>query len=187
MNNGLSIVGARTNSGMREINDFYPTPGFAVEELLKREEFYGSVFEPACGRGDITEVLKLNGLTVYSADLINRGYGDTGKDFLKYGGANFGNIITNPPFKFGLEFILKAKQVANHKIAMFLKTVFLESQARYDMFNDKVFPLKTLYQFSKRISLYKNGIKMKNGGMASYAWYVWDKSYSGKPTIEWIQ
>src|ERR1039458_1466032 len=98
MNNGLSIVGARTNSGMREINDFYPTPGFVVEELLKRETFYGSIFEPACGRGDISEVLIRNGHTVYSADLINRGYGNTRKDFLLYDGNKFGNIITNPPF-----------------------------------------------------------------------------------------
>ena len=54
------------------------------------------------------------------------------------------------------------------------------------MFQDKEFPLKTVYQFSKRVSLYKNGVKMKNSGMISYAWYVWDKNYVGKPTIEWI-
>ena len=25
---------------------------------------------------------------------------------------------------------------------------------------------------------------MKNSGMIAYAWYVWDKDYIGKPTIE---
>jgi hypothetical protein len=54
------------------------------------------------------------------------------------------------------------------------------------MFQDKDFPLKTVYQFSKRVTLYKNGEKMKNSGMIAYAWYVWDKNYVGKPTIEWI-
>jgi hypothetical protein len=49
------------------------------------------------------------------------------------------------------------------------------------------FPLKTVYQFSKRVSLYKGGVKMKNSGMIAYAWYVWDKDYVGKPTIEWIR
>ena len=38
----------------------------------------------------------------------------------------------------------------------------------------------------KRFVLCKNGEKMKNSGMIAYAWYVWDKDYKGKPTIEWI-
>ena len=54
------------------------------------------------------------------------------------------------------------------------------------MFQDKIYPLKTMYQFCKRVTLYKSGVKMKNSGMISYAWYVWDKDYVGKPTIEWI-
>ena len=58
---------------------------------------------------------------------------------------------------------------------MFLKTVFLESEARFEMFNDKEFSLKTMYQFSKRVTLYKDGKKMKNSGMIAYAWFVWDK------------
>ena len=69
---------------------------------------------------------------------------------------------------------------------MFLKTVFLESEARFEMFSDKEFPLKTLYQFSKRVTLYKEGKKMKNSGMIAYAWFVWDRNYTGKPSIEWI-
>jgi hypothetical protein len=97
------------------------------------------------------------------------------------------NIITNPPYKFALEFVLKAKKQSRKKIAMFLKTVWLESDSRYEMFQDKDFPLKTVYQFSKRVTLYKGGVKMKNSGMIAYAWYVWDKDYVGKPNIEWIR
>ena len=54
---------------------------------------------------------------------------------------------------------------------MFLKTVFLESEARFEMFSDKEFPLKTMYQFSRRVTLYKDGKKMKNSGMIAYAWF----------------
>lgn len=96
------------------------------------------------------------------------------------------NIVTNPPYKYALEFVNQSKKLAKKKIAMFLKTVFLESESRYEMFLDKEFPLKTVYQFSKRVTLTKDGIKMKNSGMISYAWYVWDKDYSGEPTIQWI-
>jgi len=69
---------------------------------------------------------------------------------------------------------------------MFLKTVFLESKDRYTMFQDTEFPLKTMYQFSNRVTLYKDNKKMKNSGMIAYAWFVWDKAYKGKPNIKWI-
>lgn len=181
----LSIVGSSRKNGDREENDFYPTPSYAVEELLKRENFIGSIWECACGEGDISEVFKNKGFEVISTDLINRGYGEQ-LDFLQ-SDLVADNIVTNPPYKISLDFVLKAKLQCKSKIAMFLKTVWLESDARYEMFQDKEFPLKTIYQFSKRVSLYKNGKKMKNSGMIAYAWYVWDKDYAGKPTVEWIR
>ena len=46
--------------------------------------------------------------------------------------------------------------------------------------------LKTMYQFSRRVTLYKEGKKMKNSGMIAYAWFIWDRNYVGKPSIEWI-
>jgi hypothetical protein len=51
MNKGLSIVGSSRANGEREENDFYPTPTFATEELLKREKFDGAIWECACGDG----------------------------------------------------------------------------------------------------------------------------------------
>ena len=184
MTKGLSIVGSSRNNGEREKDDFYPTPSYAVEELLKRETFIGNIWECACGEGDISEVFLKKGFDVKSTDLINRGFGEIGNFFE----TNFiaDNIVTNPPFKHALEFVNEAKKKSNNKIAMFLKTVFLESEKRKTMFEDKEFPLKTVYQFSKRVTLYKNGEKMKNSGMIAYAWYVWEKGYSGKPTLEWI-
>lgn len=184
-NKALSIVGSSRNNGNREENDFYPTPSYCVDELLKRETFEGNIWECACGEGDMSNVFLKNGFEVYSSDLIDRGCGYDTLDFLN-SDLKYDNIITNPPYKIALDFILKAKQSSNKKIAMFLKTVWLESKDRYKMFQDAEFPLKTVYQFSKRVSLYKNGVKMKNSGMIAYAWYVWDIEYVGKPSIEWI-
>ena len=183
-NLALSIVGSSRNNGDREKNNFYPTPKYAVEELLKREKFEGNIWECACGEGDISEVLINHDYDVISSDLIDRGYG-TQQDFFN---SNIfsDNIITNPPYKYALEFVVEAKKQSKKKIAMFLKTVFLESEKRKEMFQDTIYPLKTIYQFSKRVSLYKNGKKMKNSGMIAYAWYVWDKDYKGKPNVEWI-
>ena len=182
----LSIVGSSRSNGDRGVDDFYPTPAYAVEKLLEKEIFSGNIWECACGQGDISKVFIKKGFIVHSTDLLDRGYGIPEKDFLKYRGEMYDNIITNPPYKHALEFVLQAKKYAGCKVAMFLKTVFLESEARFEMFSDKEFPLKTMYQFSRRVTLYKDGKKMKNSGMIAYAWFVWDRNYSGKPTIEWI-
>ncbi len=183
-NKGLSIVGSSRNNGEREPDDYYPTPAYAVEKLLEREKFQGDVWECACGEGDISKVFESNGFTVRSTDLIDRGFGDQ-LDFLT-SDLTADNIITNPPYKMALDFVIKAKNQSHNKIAMFLKTVWLESEVRYEMFQDKEFPLKCIYQFSKRVTLSKGGKKMKNSGMISYAWYVWEKGYEGEPVIRWI-
>jgi hypothetical protein len=52
------------------------------------------------GGGHISDVLKENGYTVHSTDLINRGYeGTVIEDFLKTTHMNAMDIITNPPYK----------------------------------------------------------------------------------------
>jgi hypothetical protein len=70
---------------------------------------------------------------------------------------------------------------------MFLKTAFLEGSKRHDMFQDKQFPLKCIYQFSKRVNFGIHAGTHKSGGMIPFAWFVWDKDYIGKPYIEWIK
>ena len=93
---GLSIVGSSRNNGERESDDFYPTPPYAVEELLKREVFSGNIWECACGEGYISEVFKNKGFEVISTDLIDRGYGER-LDFLQ-SDLVADNIVTNPPY-----------------------------------------------------------------------------------------
>ena len=90
-----SLVG--TNNIARD-NDFYPTPPEATQALLNVETFSGSIFEPACGDGAICKVLLKNGHTnIIASDLIDRGYGTGGIDFLKCK-TTADNIVTNPPF-----------------------------------------------------------------------------------------
>ena len=186
VNTGQAIVGSSRANGTRQKNDYYPTPKYVTQDLLNREKFEGTVWEVACGNGNISEVLKFNEYSTYSTDVINYGYNDATIDFLKYDGEKLDNIITNAPYKYGLEFVQKAKEYAKKKIAMLFKTAFLESEKRFQMFQDKDFPLEYVYQFSYRVTIYKNGEKMKNKGMASYAWFVWNKNYVGEPKLRWI-
>ena len=173
---------------MRDENDFYETPEFVTKELLDREEFTNSIWEPACGKGAISDVLyEFEFTDIFSSDLIYRDYG-LQIDFLTTNDIIYKNIITNPPYKLATEFILHAKNCSTNKIAMLLPTTFLESQKRYDLYQDRIFPLKCIYQFSKRISIYHPKANTKVPGKIAYAWFVWDKTYTGlEPTIKWIK
>jgi len=169
----------------REKNDFYPTPPIATEQLLDVEKFDGDVWECACGDGAISKVLEQHNYKVYSSDLIDRNYGKTGIDFLTET-QKCDNIITNPPFKLSLPFIYQAVKLANKKVAFLCRITFLEGVARQKMFQET--PLENVYIFSRRITFTNpnNGNKTHGGGMLAFAWFVWNKNYTGKPKLNWI-
>ena len=180
-------LGASNHSiDTREENDFYSTEPRAVEELLKYEKFNKYILEPACGQGHISKVLKDNGYIVKSQDLINRGYGEYGIDFLKTNMKWKGDIITNPPYKYAKQFVEKALEIVEEKskIAMLLKIQFLESQSRYKLFK-KNNP-KYIYVFSKRVNCWKNGIELNTNGAICYSWYIWEKGYKEETIVRWI-
>lgn len=181
--NGLA---GKKNGGKREKDDFYPTPPHATIALLEREKFNGNVWEPACGDGAISKILEEKGFEVYSSDKFDRGYGVGGIDFLTIDShSRFDNVITNPPYKLAQEFVEKALEVADKKVAMLLKLNFLESARRYEMFRKT--PLKTVYVFSKRLNFYEGKLgDDKRSGVLAFAWYVWEHGYEGKPMIDWI-
>ena len=172
-----SLVG-HDMDGKRPKDDFYPTPPSAIKALLEVEKFESPVLEPACGEGNISEVLKEHGYNVDSTDLIDRCYGDTGVDFLKGEFFGVGSIITNPPYNLAQEFVvmsLKLTRALNGKVAMLLRLQFLESQRRKLLFEST--PLSKVWVFSWRVPMWRNGVVTGSGKMAPYAWFVWDWKY----------
>src|SRR6478672_4274988 len=63
--------------------DFYPTPPWATFALIDNEKFSGDIWECACGDGAMSTVLEQAASHVHSSDRYDRGYGETGIDFLK--------------------------------------------------------------------------------------------------------
>ena len=168
--------------------DYYATDPEAVEALLKVECFSPYIFEPACGGCHISKVLIDRGFDVVSTDIVNRGsaYQSHTQDFFDFE-QNFRDIITNPPYKFATEFAEHALEISadSVKVAMFLKLTFLEGAKRKKLF-DK-YPPKKIYVFRNRIDCWKNGSKPDKPSRAvCYAWFVWEKGYSGNPEIAWI-
>lgn len=177
----------------RQSEDFYATEPRAVKLLLKLEDFSELyVWECACGQGHLSEAMIECGIKVNSSDLILRGYNKSYVyDFLSEDNRDWkGHIITNPPYKFAKEFVYKALSIIPDgcKVAMFLKVQFLEGKARKELFTK--YPPKTVYVSSSRLLCAKNAdfaAMRKGGGSAvAYAWFVWEKGFSGETILKWF-
>lgn len=170
----------------RERDDFYPTPPKATRSLLHVEKFPSPVWEPACGDGAISRVLTEAGHTVISTDLIDRGYGTSGRDFLLDYETTAASIVTNPPFKLANEFVEHALTRATHKVAMLCRLAWLEGKERRKLFLST--PLANVWVFSSRVPMLRGGVDMRKGGggMIAFAWFVWDRSHIGAPTLGWL-
>lgn len=144
----------------RETHDYYATEPKALELLLEVEQFSEKVWECACGEGHLSKVLKAHGHKVLSTDLIDRGYGIGGIDFLQWSSPFGGDIITNPPYKYALEFVEKALCLIpeGHKVAMFLKLQFLEGKARRAFF-EKAPPPNRLCFHKPSMLCYERGFR----------------------------
>ena len=184
-----ATVGATNRSKFeREQHDYYATDPIAIELLLDKVRFSRDVWECACGEGHLSKVLRNRGYNVLSTDLIDRGYGEGGIDFLQDARKFNGDIITNPPYSLASEFVEHAHELIDdgHKIAMFLKLQFLEGVRRKELFGR--YPPKTVYVSSGRLRCAKNGDfeKYKDANAVAYAWYVWQKGFTGDSVLKWI-
>lgn len=184
-----ATLGARNYAlNEREQNDYYATEPKALELLLDLETFDTFVWECACGEGHLSEVLKKRGYLVRSSDLVDRGYGESGVDFLKVNKPFNGDIITNPPYKYAKEFVEHALEIIpnGRRVVMFLKLQFLEGKARRKLF--EVAPPHTVYVSTGRLICAMNGDfeKNKKCNAVTYAWFIWEKGYTGEPRIRWF-
>lgn len=191
------MLGASNHSNSeREQDDYYATDPIAIDKLLSVETPQNRIWECACGGGHLSERLTERGFCVYSSDLKDRGYKRMARtlDFLQATTVPFSNpfdILTNPPYKYAKEFVLKALDLLSQgcRCFMFLKLTFLEGKARFkDLY--RKYPPKCVYVFTERILCAKNAEfqKIKDGGgsAVAFAWFVWEKNYNGQTLIKWI-
>lgn len=187
----------------RAKRDYYATEPKAADLLCEVESFEGSIWENACGEGHLSKRFEELGLSVISTDLIDRGYGQGGIDFLQSTETLAPNIVTNPPYSHAQLWVEHSMELLpdGGKLVLFLPIQFLESEGRRKMFNK--YPPQTVYVCVNRILCGINGdftAKDKQGNtvynrdgspkrMSSakcYAWYVWVKGYKGDTKIKWI-
>lgn len=184
------ILGANNHSKKKRAElDYYATDPQAVELLLELEDFSNKIWEPAAGGLHITSVLNKHGYDVFSTDIIDRGGMDQVIDFLNPNeapGEFDGDIITNPPYSKGGEFVRRAIDIVKpgHKVAMFLKIQFLEGKSRRALFEE--FPPIRIWVSSSRLKCAPNGEFDDTSSAVCYCWFIWEKGFNGHPQIRWF-
>jgi hypothetical protein len=174
---------------LRQKQDYYATHPSVTADLLRVETFSNEILEPCCGGGYMADVIKSEGYSVVASDLVDRGYGQGGVDFLT---ADFPvgkyDIITNPPYTNVSAFIKKALEICNRKVAILMPLRYLSSMERFEtLYREN--PPKHVYCYMNRITIAKNGeFEKYEAGMnlEIYAWYIWEKGYNGETILKWI-
>lgn len=171
----------------RQKEDYYATEPAATDWLCKIEKFKSPILEPSCGEGHISRQLIAHGYEVVSRDLVDRGYGEVA-DFIYMNAEKWdGDIVTNPPYAFAQEFVEQALKMIQpgRKVAMFLKLTFLEGKKRASLFKNN--PPIRVWVSRARLKCAMNGDFDSYGSSATaYAWFVWEKGYTGHPEIRWF-
>lgn len=202
----FSPLGASNHSKKERVeNDFYATDYRAATHIFNKvPELYNmnNIIEPCAGDGTMGDVIKkitnknidMYDLVPKREDIIERNYFNLKiKD-------KYDLIITNPPFRKGnkknpglTDIILKMLDdvKSNGYVCLFLKTLALESQERYNRIYSTMPPEK-IFVYAPRISCYRDNDLSLPQGAISYSWFVWHKNNEGTydnnpPQLGWIE
>jgi hypothetical protein len=167
--------------------DVYETPACAVEALLRVESIPRVVWEPACGPGSIVKVLRARGHKVIVSDVVDYGCeGHLTLDFLAISKrGDTPAVVTNPPYRLAAEFV-RHGLIASPLVIMLLRLAFLESIRRTDILEKS--GLARIHVFRNRLPMMhrKNWDGPKASSAMPFAWFVWERGYTGLTTIDRI-
>lgn len=192
----MTIIQTNKPLAVRRANDFYPTPGAVVERALNllptwSQVEYGNlhILDPGCGAGiwgkgalarwpnaivDGVEVRDIP--TPEGYRYLYRG------DFcLNDHGLDYDLVIGNPPFYYAELFVRNAlANLKNGGLLLYLLPLrFLEGKARAKgLFRNT--PPKEVY-VAGRVSFSGN----KKTDDTVYAFYIWQKGWTGTPSLKW--
>ena len=177
--------------------DFYATPAWVTEALLQHVRFRGPVWEPCCGDGAMSSVLAEHGYDVVSTDIVDRGFGKPGVDFLASrdvpGGCR--SIVTNPPYgdtgshagqsrspKAMLDFLRHAMMLTRSvqgQLALLVRLQWIAGQRAAETMSAG--PFAAVVVLTHRIRWFDMGEITKNA-QHHHAWVVFDHAHpTGQP------
>jgi hypothetical protein len=181
----------------RQENDFYPTPEWVTEALLSCVNLRGAVWEPCCGDGGMARTIAARGYQVIASDIADRGFGQTGVDFLQ--SREFpracGSMVTNPPYGDGggslkgvhvpgalLHFVrhaIRLTEQADGQLALLVRFQWLAGKKAANTISSG--PLSKVVVLRRRIRWFDMG-PQTNHGQHHHAWLFWDCHHErGRP------
>lgn len=183
----------------RDPLDWYVEEERASDALFAGERFVGSIWDPACGQGNILKSAIRAGYDyrVVGSDIKRRTEADwfhSERDFLTTSHALGHNIVVNPPFyraKGAEAFIRKALDLVPGKVAAFVDIRFIAGAERAAGLYDE-HPPHRIWIVTPRVSCppgeYLAAGNKAGGGTSDWVWLVWDRTapYSGTLTY-WIK
>lgn len=173
----------------RTPGDYYNTESWVTKALLDRVRFRGIVWEPAVGRGDMSDVLVQQGYSVMTSDIVGTTLGCKSAaecDFLTAtspGDATF-SIVTNPPYVHAEAFIVQAIKLtarSSGMVAMLLRNEYDCASSRRYLFEQEAFAMKLI--LTKRPRWAESNIASPRH---NFSWFLWDHNHSGSATMKWL-
>lgn len=164
--------------------DFFPTPPWATRAFCEyvlpvvspySDRFKATAWDPACGMGHMMFALDdYFEWPVFGSDIFNYRIGRPVLDFLGPRDPMIQTdwIITNPPFKDGAQFVMRALELASVGVAMLVRTQFLETADRYRQLYQKR-PADLIAQFVERVPMHRGRWVVNGKTATSYCWLVW--------------
>lgn len=199
---------SRTNrNGKRPRSDLYSTKPEATRAFTDFEwrrlvfhahrdsRFGGRIWEPAVGEGWLAEVLNRMGFETIETDKVLHRTALPWHierigvaDFFTCDALLASIIVTNPPYsegKSGDRFVRHALRLRPAYAAFLLPITFAAGLNRGDILEGEVGGLRLARQLvlAWRCTLKPTRLTLKNSGVTSYAWFVWERGHEGSPTV----
>lgn len=176
----------------REGQDFYATPAWVTEALLRHITLRGPVWEPCCGDGAMSTVLEAAGHQVISTDLMDRGFGTPGVDFLqcRQVPGECRSIVTNPPYgdtgshagqsrspaamRNFLSHALALTASVQGQLALLVRLQWIAGRRVADIMSAA--PFAAVFVLTQRIRWFDMGVDT-NAAQHHHAWVVFDHAH----------
>lgn len=198
--NRSSAVMQQRHEALDSLDDF-PTPPWATRALFEHVfpamglDFKAwRVWEPACNRGLMAEVIAEYSGGVFASDVFPYGYGDgvgsfvgedasLGLDIIRRPDLDIGAVITNPPFRLSTDFWHRAYTDAP-VVAFLVRAAWLEGVDRYQrIFRDR--PPTVIAYFAERVPMVRGGWDPEASTATSYVWLAWREGMTPRAPL-WI-
>ena len=166
----------------RQAHDFYATPAWPTEVLVRWVRLPSGIWEPCCGDGSIARVLDAHGRHVVATDLVDRGYGEGRRDFMLETRLPDGvtAIVTNPPYGNLFEFAVHALELTRPvggQVALLVNHQYATGQDASNLCQPNLSAHDTTLALADRIDWSSGiGVPATNRGNHNHCWLVWDWS-----------